>query len=116
MDKGAYIYYNSIYNCNSLFLYIKLTKEELKNALPISYKEDSNNEYLGVIFINGRDYLGQNNYENISQFIENNKMIDIFSTCYTDCSYILKNLTEEEYNDFLNFSKNQLYFFSINHP
>ena len=71
MDKncGAYLIKdNENTETNILFIYKKLYKQKLMNALPISFdteKYDNGSVYIGAIFKNGSDYIGQNDFNNI---------------------------------------------------
>jgi len=106
-DKDALIFYDPKYEDFILFLYIKLTKDQLKKTLPISYIENLNMEYLTAAFINGSDYLAQDNYSNISKSINNNNMISIITNNYDFISEIYPNLDEKTYNNYLSFSNDQ---------
>ena len=107
-DKDALIFYDHKYEDFILFLYIKLTKDQLKKTLPISYIENLNMEYLTAAFINGSDYLAQDNYSNISKSINNNNMISIITNNYDFISEIYPNFDEKTYNNYLSFSNDQL--------
>lgn len=107
-DKDVFIYYDSNYQDFILFLFIKLNQDQLKKALPISYTENPDMEYLTAAFVNGSDYLAQNNYCNISKFIKHNNMISIFTNNYDFVSKIYPNLDEKTYHNYLSFSNEQL--------
>ena len=76
-EKGAYLFNK---DNPHLFLYMKLSKELLKIALPISYEEDGNKNYLTVIFEpNGTDYLAQ------SSLHSEEEMFDILNKGKEEC-------------------------------
>ena len=107
IDKDALIFYDSKYQNFILYLYIKLNKNQLKKALPISYLENSYLGYLTAIFVNGSDYLSQDNYYNISEYIKHNNMISIFKNNYNFIKQIYPNFDKKTYNTYLYFSKEQ---------
>lgn len=126
-EKGAYMYYddnvdnddNNDDNENEngkthvLYLYLKLTKPELKRALPLSYVdpgEDSQNSknYLNAIFVNGRDYLGQTSLEEVITNIKDKNMVNIITNDYEKVSLKLPNLTQQDFNNQVHFSQEQL--------
>ena len=108
-NKGAYIYFDNTSKTNVLFLYMKLSKQDLANALPISYKEDDKNTYLGALFINGQDYVGQTNHIDIIDNINTNNMTNILINNYNTVHDKLKNLDKLEFNNFVSFAKKQLH-------
>ncbi len=120
-EKGAYMYYddgdNNENNENGkthvLYLYLKLTKSELKRALPLSYVdpgEDSQNSknYFNAIFVNGRDYLGQTTLKEVITNIKDKNMVNILTNDYEKVSLKLPNLTQEYFNNQVHFSQEQL--------
>ena len=107
-NKGAYIYYDNTDKTNILFLYMKLSQDELERALPLSYVESDDNTYLCVSFVNGKDYLGQSNYKDISQNIATLNMVNILTNDYNTVNETLQNLDISEFNSFVSFSKKQL--------
>lgn len=107
-NKGAYIYYNNKDKVNVLFIYIKLSPDELERALPLSYVADQHNTYLNALFVNGTDYIGQNNYENIVERINNDKMINILTREYSEVVSELKDLKVSDFNDYVSFAREQL--------
>ncbi len=109
-DKGAYVYYDNKFKTNVLFLYIKLQPSELERALPISYVEDKHNNYFNALFVNGKDYIGQNNYENIVESINNENMVNILTKEYDEVVTELKELKVSEFNNYVSFAKEQLKF------
>lgn len=111
MEKGAYIFINSD-NKIDLFIFMKVSKEQLKTALPINFDRGEileNHDTLQVIFNNGADYLGSTNSEEVPKIIDNLNAVDLLNNNFSQ----LKNkgfitLTEREYNNMINFSKRQL--------
>jgi hypothetical protein len=105
MNRGAYMYYEN--NNHYLLIYGKLPQSILKNAMPLSYKADEG-DYITTIFVNGRDYIGQSTYDNISKTIKQDNIIDIINNNYDEVKKVLPELTIDEYNENLEFSKKQL--------
>ena len=105
---GAYIYEDKDKDIN-LFLYIKSDKKNLQVALPVSYDENLKNcDYLAVIFKRGADYLGQNSLENIQSLIQEENMQNILEKTYPELSRQIPNFTQEQYDNYFSFSKQQL--------
>ena len=104
--KNAYIYLHEeqIYT----FLYIKLTKERLANAL-LTYVENEEKPYLSVFFDpDGRDFLGRLSSEEINQLIEECSMKNILTTTYDEMIKSFPNLSREIYNNCRDLCKSQL--------
>ena len=109
MNKGSYLYEDSDANI-ILFIYIKLSKDKLKHALPLSYDENTMEDcnYLFACFKNGFDYLGCGTYKNILEMITKHNMVDIINNDYISISKYYKNLTINDYNHYLSFATKQL--------
>ena len=113
MYQGAYMYYEN--NKHNLLIYGKLPHNILMNAMPLTYKADNGN-YITTIFIDGKDYIGQSKYENIYEMINKDNVVDIINNDYDEVKKILPELTKEEYNENLEFSKRQLAYISKEQP
>ena len=105
------MYYEN--NNHYLLIYGKLPKSILINAMPLSYKFDGG-DYITTIFVNGKDYIGQSTYDNISKTIKQDNIIDIINNNYDEVKKVLPELTIDEYNENLEFSKKQLEIISKN--
>ena len=113
---GAYIFEDKDNDIN-LFLYIKSDKENLQAALPLSYDENLKNcDYLAVVIKRGADYLGQNSLENIQELIAEKDMQNILEKTYSELSKKIPNLTQEQYDNYLGFSEEQLKLAAELHP
>ena len=114
MDKnyGAYLIKdNENTEKNLLFLYKKLSKQKMINALPISFDTknyDNGAIYISAIFKDGSDYIGQNDFNNIDKLIKSNGGIDLLNTNYSICKNNFPNLTKKQYDRELIFSREQL--------
>lgn len=101
-----------------LFIYMKLSKDILMGALPLSFNNENyenGSKYITVIFKDGRDYIGQNDLNKIKKTIGNvDKSVDLLNTNYLGCLEKFPNLSEESYDNQLRFSRNQLGLDSIN--
>ena len=109
MDKGSYVYEDNDTDI-ILFIYIKLSKDKLKRALPLSYNENTIGDcnYLLACFKNGFDYLSCGTYETILEMITKHNMVDIINNDYISISKYYKNLTINDYNHYLSFATKQL--------
>lgn len=106
-EKGAYIFQddeNRIYR----FLYFKLKPEEMQKALPITYKNNDNRNYLLVIFDpDGTDYLGQQTLQKVKEIIQNNKMTNLILTNWEEIRNVYQ-INEQEYLNMVKLAKEQL--------
>lgn len=111
MEKGAFIFYSEE-NTIDLLLFMKCSKEELYNALPISRANGDildNHDTLQTIFHNGYDYIGSNCLKKIPELIEKLNAVDLLKNSLSDLKKDgFLSLTEKEYNNMKNFSKRQL--------
>ena len=106
-EKGAYIFQDEegrIYR----FLYFKLGEIEMKKALPLTYQEDSERNYLLVTFDpEGSDYLAQQSQEKMLEYIETNKMTNLLTTSWEEIKDNY-NITEIDYQNLVDFANEQL--------
>ena len=106
-EKGAYIFQDDekrLFN----FLYFRLDEEEMLRALPISYDNDKNRNYLLVTFDpEGRDYLGQQTWEKVQDIVRENKMINLISTKWEDLPEEYK-FEKQEYKNMVSLAQEQL--------
>ena len=117
--RGAFIFYN---NSNILtFLYKKMSEEELKRALPISYNssksqfdscKDKLECYITVFFDeNGRDYIGKSSKETIDNTIirlEIYQLSNLLDETYEEIKIKIPNLDSDFYNNQKTFAIEQL--------
>tara|TARA_B100000123_G_C25438304_1_gene300500 strand:- start:38 stop:418 length:381 start_codon:yes stop_codon:yes gene_type:complete len=86
-EKGAYIFgpnLDSLHRC----IYLKLPPEELREALPISYQDDPELNYLLAIFDpNGRDFLAQVSWQDVKIAIREHKMSNLLQEDFQDLAY-----------------------------
>jgi hypothetical protein len=112
-NNGAYIFKNrdNIKNTDDLdlLLYMKLTDEELKRALPISYNPNLiNSNYLAAIFHNGYDHLAQYSFETIKRIISEENMKSIIDNDYITIQSYFNKLSYETYIHYKEFANKQL--------
>ena len=113
MDRGYGAYLitdNENTEKNVLFLYKKLSKQQLKNAVSSfdNKSYDNGAVYLGAVFKDGLDYIGQDDFNNIDKLIKSNGGVDLLNTDYSICKNIFPNLTKKQYDSELIFSRKQL--------
>ena len=98
-SRDAYLFMNDKKE-TLLFVYLKMSKEQLQISLPISYKIDEKKNYL-CVFIdkNGHDYLSQNTEENIKNIIKDAKMLNLFNNKYEELKKVFLDYTEEQFDD-----------------
>lgn len=110
-ESGAYIFFNESDEID-LFIFKKCNSEDLKNALPINFscgeiKDDHN--CLCAFFHGGYDYLRSGRLDNIPSIINEKNMYNLLDNSYENCiSNGFYKLTKKQYDNFIEFSKNQL--------
>ena len=104
MDSGAYVYRDSEENEICLFLFQKLTKNQMDVALPVQDSNVSEGDYFVGIFRNGNDYLGKTVYSGIEMLMNDEDMYDLQSS-YDDICKHVSDFSEEEYNKYKDFVK-----------
>ena len=109
-DKGAYIFLSETDNSIDLFIYKKLSTEDLKKALPLNLKTiENDHDCILAIFHNGYDYLGSGNIKNIPLFIKEKNMINLLTHTYDEIKNSgFKTLKNDKYYSILNFAKSQI--------
>lgn len=111
-DKGAYLISKDKMNIISspplLFVYMKLSKLELKKALPLSYDDNKHSEYLGAVFENGMDFVAPHTKESIQNILNERENINLLDNNYETCLKTFPTLKETQYTSQLEFSKTQL--------
>ena len=92
-------------------IYMKLDKDNMKKALPISYNNDVNKNYLLVIFDStGRDYLGQHDFASIKNYIDKVQAISLIHNDYKNIKKRFPLLDDSIYNTKKTFFKSQFQF------
>ena len=111
MDKGAYIFYKNPNNIG-IFIFIKCTNEEIINVISsyfINIEILPEHNTLTAIFNKKIEYLGSESLEKIPEIIEKLNAADLLNNSLNDLhnkGFI--SLTENDYNNMINFSKKQL--------
>ena len=106
LKNGAYIFWN---NKNiHRFNYYQMPKTQLQEALPISYVDNPDKDYLTVIFDeSGKDYLGQASYQDILALIRKSKMTNLLETPIEKIKNDF-NLEEKDIINMRDFARSQL--------
>jgi len=103
-SRDAYLFMNDQKE-TLVFVYIKMTKEQLQQSLKDTYIDYNNNDevhkkknYL-CVFIdkNDCDYLAQNSQENIEKVIIDAKMVNLFTNSYNEIKNTFLDYTEEQF-------------------
>lgn len=111
MIKGAFIALSENKDSIELFIFMKLTQDQLLEALPVLNKEEvKNHNMLCCIFANGQDYLGSGTEEDVKNIINKQgmEMIDLLNNNFETITKSLPLLDKKVYYSLLNFSKKQL--------
>ena len=104
--SGAYLYRDDE-NGIVLIIYMKLSKDKLAKALPLSDIKTEDN-YLLASFVNGQDYLGPCTFNHVKNYINKTNAINLLSNNYNEIKKKIKNISLREYTDNLEFAKSQL--------
>ena len=112
MDKGAFISLSEDKKSIELFIFMRVTQQELQTALPLENPESfKNHNMLCCVFVNGVDYLGSGTEEEVRSIIfkPNMEMIDLLNNSYEEiCRKGLPHLNLEIYKNIYNFAIKQL--------
>ena len=112
MEKGAFIGLSDNKDSIDLFIFINLSNEELRKALPIlPPQEIKDHNMLCCIFNNGVDYLGSGTEDDVKSIIfkPGLEMIDLLNNNYESIKKKgLPLLEKKVYESLLDFSKKQL--------
>ena len=104
--RDAYLFMNDQKE-TLVFVYIKMTKEQLQQSLKNTYIDYNNNDevhkkknYL-CVFIdkNGHNYLSQNTEENIKNIIKDAKMLNLFNNKYEELKKVFLDYTEDTFEE-----------------
>ena len=110
VDSGAYIFKDENISTDViLFIFSRIKKENFQKCMPISYNNAiiNNHDTFYVLFIDGSDYLGSGEIEQVHAMIADKNMIDLLKTSYDDI--ILKiYLTNDQHTEKLRFAETQL--------
>ena len=107
MERGAYVFSDSVDNHKCLFLFQKLTDSMMKRALPCH--SDGTGNYYIAIYREGKDYLGRTDYTGIEKLMKDEKMFPLFGLKYEDVRDGLNcEFTEDEYVKYQTFSEMHL--------
>tara|TARA_Y100000768_G_C23967605_1_gene678701 strand:+ start:1544 stop:1900 length:357 start_codon:yes stop_codon:yes gene_type:complete len=110
MDQGAFIYKDSLDKDICLLMFKHLSEEQFKSILP-DIKEGVGN-YLIAMFKNDTNYLGRTEYEGITRLMNDEDMINIFSS-FEDIQKKIPELTEEQHYKYIDVVKMQYQQFGI---
>ena len=92
-------------------IYLKLDSDNMKKALPISYNDDMNKDYLLAIFDStGKDYLGQHDFTTIDKYINKVHAISLINNDYKNIKDKFPLLDESIYNSKRLFFESQFHF------
>tara|TARA_A100001015_G_C15009892_1_gene722514 strand:- start:1937 stop:2329 length:393 start_codon:yes stop_codon:yes gene_type:complete len=104
MERGAYVFRDSIENETCLFLFQKLSESMMKIALPC-HAEGSGDYYI-AIYKGGLDYLGRTEYSGIEKLMKDEKMFNLYKDSYQEIKEGLNNnFSEDEYVKYQTFSE-----------
>ena len=107
-------YINGAYLINDrdrhiLFIYMKLSKDKLLDALPLTPDlESSDSEYLTAVFQDGCDYIGHTNLQGIKSVLNTHLNINILENNFNKCKNVFPKLLFDEFNQLQKFSNEQI--------
>jgi len=107
MDSGSYVYKDSEDDAICLFMFKKLTEEQMKFALPAEESANTKGDYFIAVIRNGLDYIGKSEYNGISRLLNDQNTCDLFSPYKKICN-IIPNFTEEEHSKYKKFVESKV--------
>ena len=108
--QGAYLIAKNKLDTSKplLFIFIKMSKATLAQALPLSIYDKNTCDYLGAIFENGMDYISAQTWESIQETLNESVHVNLLDSRYDTCLALFPSLTREQYDRQLAFSRRQL--------
>lgn len=101
--EGIYIFNDKEDNEICLFIFQKLTQNQLDIVLPDQKGKQCESNYFIGIFRKGLDYLGKTEFKGIINIMQDIQMYDLHDS-YQNISSKLNNLSENEYNKYKDFA------------
>lgn len=106
IEKASYIFMDN--QKMHRFVYFKLSKKQLQEALPITYQDNPSKNYLTVVFDeDGRDFLGQATYGEILELVNKYQMTNLLEEPFDKIKNDF-NLGSHELQNMIDFARNQL--------
>ena len=107
-DYGAYLYLNK--NHLYHFIYMKTTKDNVKKIF-LSNDTSLIKSFICIFYDNnGNNYIGHLDKHEIQELIKHAYMVNILETNYTKL-FNYFNLSENDFNEFVNLSKEIIQYF-----
>lgn len=114
-QQGAYLLHDpSASDAVVLVLYLHCTRPKLEHALPISFDhvqyDKDKKTYLGAVFRNGQDFLGQWSWNEVCAVLAQHDAhaVELLSNTYEACRARLPALREGVYARLRAFAEEQL--------
>ena len=103
MNQGAYVYQDIEDKDICLFMFKKLTDDQMDVALPVNRSDTNEGDYFIAILKKGKDYLGKTLWTGIDQLMSEQPMYDLMSLSYEEIQGHINNLSKEEYIKYKNY-------------
>tara|TARA_B100000579_G_scaffold96806_1_gene76754 strand:- start:11914 stop:12324 length:411 start_codon:yes stop_codon:yes gene_type:complete len=107
ITEGIYVFRDTEENETCLFIFKKLTKEQMDIALPTESGESPQSNYFIGMFRKGCDYLGKTEYSGIERIMTEEKMYNLEDS-YEKISKNFDHFSEEEYTKYKDFSNKHM--------
>ena len=103
MTQGIYVFRDAEESETCLFIFKKLTKEQMDIALPTESNESPQSNFFIGMFRKGCDYLGKTEYSGIESIMLEEKMYNLEDS-YEKLCKDFDNFSEDEYTKYKEFS------------
>ena len=100
MEQGAYLFQDVNDKDICLFMFKKLSREQMNIVLPINKTDKNEGEYFIAILKQGKDYLGKTLWNGIDKLMSEQPMYDLMNLSYIQIHNHITILTEEEYTKY----------------
>lgn len=113
MDRGAYLFNDSEDEHICIFLFCKMSDEEIKKFLPDSYSTSVGDYYIAM-YKDNNNYLGRSFYDGITSLMKDEDMLDLNNLKFEDLPERFSDLSKEDFANYLKFVELHVNNFPVN--
>ena len=103
MNQGAFLFQDTDDNDICLFMFKKLTNEQMNIALPVNKSDTNEGNYFIAILKQGKDYLGKSLWCGIDTLMSEQPMYNVMDLTYEQIHNHLDSLSQEEFIKYKNY-------------
>lgn len=112
MDRGAYMFKDSIDQTTCVFLFCQMTDDEIKKYLPEGDTSTEGDYYIAM-YKDNNNYLGRTVYSGITNLMKDEEMVDLNNLHFKDLPEQFSEMKEEEFANYLKFAELQVNNFPV---